>query len=131
MYIVGRLYESRTLEEKPELLQKDHHGIIARRTLYALRDAKDDLQRRRVWSAQLYLLSKRDVLREILSWYPLEESANLRLFVLQSIPKYCVRGSEEAKISDGIAEIGMKDWDARCVAAAKLIKETYVQPAEP
>jgi len=59
------------------LIREEHHGIIARRTLHLLGDVEPGQQRSRLLIA-VYKLNRREVFKEIRSWYAVEASADVR-----------------------------------------------------
>jgi len=125
--VVSRLYQAEGPSVGEGLIAREHHGVIARRTLYVVGDAENELQRERI-SSFVKRLGASEVIKEVRTWYPVEASADVRLFVLIRLSmRWYTEGSEDAMIIKDIVEIAKKDWDPRCVAKAKELERRCVK----
>lgn len=105
---------------RTELIQAEKQGIIARRILHILPDAKDK-QDYHLWRV---LISLEAVPRELVAWYQVESDPKARRLLLHRMRKFDWSRRNTRTRFQPVLDVAKKDWDPENAKLAKSLQLT-------
>ncbi len=103
---------------RTELIQAEKQGIIARRILRVLPDAKDK-QDYHLWRV---LISLEAAPRELVAWYQVESDPKTRRVLLSKMRKFDWSRRNTRIRFQPVLDVAKKDWDPQNAKLAKLLQ---------